>query len=145
MAIIEKPCFIHGKHISLKIYLDFAYVVFPYINGDRQEIEVTGTSHYQIFASICFVKLTIPKHQERFSWTQTQTVKPEDFITPAPFYSVKKNPIPMTILDPEFLHTVPRSMTIHHTRTIGLGILEDDGSGGVSSHIVRGFFHASDI
>lgn len=52
----------------------------------------------------------------------------------------------MTILDTNFLHTIPNWITIHktYTRTMGLGILEDDGSSWVGSYARRGFFHAPD-
>lgn len=35
----------------------------------------------------------------------------------------------MTILEPDYLYAVPSALTIHQTRTMGLGILEDNGSG----------------
>lgn len=94
--------------------------------------------------SIRSLKPTIPKHQERLSWTLTQTIKPGNFITPSPFYSVKQNPIQMTVLDLGFLHIVLNAMAIHQTRTVGLDILEDNGSGWVSSHAGKGFLHALD-
>lgn len=47
LATIEKPCFIHGKHIRSKMYYDIAYVMFSYINGNKEEIEVTTTSQYK--------------------------------------------------------------------------------------------------
>lgn len=39
---------------------------------------------------------------------------------------------------------VPSALTIHHTHTVGLGILEDEGSGWVGDHSARGFFHSLD-
>lgn len=105
------------------------YVVFSYINGNREEIEVNTTSQYKWLASIHSVKPTIPKSQERFSWTQTQATKPGNFIIPLPLYSVKHKLVPMTILEPDYLYVVPSALTIHQTRTMDLGILEDNGSG----------------
>lgn len=74
------------------MYYNTAYVIFSYINGSKEEIEVTTTFQYKRFASIRSFEPTILKRQEKFCWTQTQTAKPGNFITSTPFYSVKSKP-----------------------------------------------------
>lgn len=57
---------------------------------------------------------------------------------------MKSKLVPMTILELGYLYGVPNALTIHQTHTVGLGILEDDGSGWFRAHATRGLFHASD-
>lgn len=75
---------------------------------------------------------------------QTQMAKQGNFITPSLFLSVKQKLVPMTILEHVYLFAVPSALTINQTRTVGLGILEDDCSGWVRGHVRTGFFHAFD-
>lgn len=68
----------------------------------------------------------------------------EEFYDPVTILKCQAKTVPMTILELGYLCTVRNALTIHQTCIVGLGILENDGSGWVGGHIGRDFFQASD-
>lgn len=118
------------------------YVTFKHTNAEGNEVVVSSRAQYQRFPSIGSKKPTIPPRKEKLSWVSSHQVRPGNFITPAPFYNVKRDIVQMTILEPGYTKGISGAMTISQAHTVGLGVLEDDGSGWVGKHESQGFFHA---